>query len=132
MIFSDNAIKEAIAAGALRIDPYNENAIQRAHIDLHLEVPGLKETLHVPSGSFCIAKTREKITTSQEICAFMEGKASLAKQGISIEQSSTFIEPGSDSQMTLEIFNASDKDVMLTSGQPIAKMFVMRIVNKFE
>lgn len=132
MIFSSKAIKSAIEAGALSIEPYDENAIKHAHVDLHFEVPGGNKEITIPARGFQLAKTLEKITTDQRTCAFMEGRASLAKQGISIEQSSTFIEPGSDNQMTLEIFNASDKDVVLTSNQPIAKMFVMRVVDHFE
>ncbi len=132
MIFSHKAIKAAIAAGALTIAPYNENHVNRAHIDLHLELTGAGQEMTIPAGGFRLAKTHEKITTREGICAFMEGKASLAKQGISIEQSSTFIEPGSDNHMTLEIFNASDKEVILKNGQAIAKMFVMRVVDHFE
>lgn len=132
MIFSDTAIKSAIRLGALKIEPYDESSLHRAHVDLHLEIPGSNKTLVVAAHGFCIASTKEHITTSQSVCAFMEGKASLAKQGISIEQSSTFIEPGSSNHMTLEIFNASDQDVTLTDNQPIAKMFVMRIVDHFE
>jgi len=132
MIFSDDAIKAAIAAKVLKIEPYNEDYINRAHIDLHLEVPNANQEMLIPAKSFRLAKTLEKVTTSEHICAFMEGKASLAKQGISIEQSSTFIGPGSDNQMTLEIFNASEQDVILTNNQPIAKMFVMRVVDDFK
>jgi deoxycytidine triphosphate deaminase len=58
----------------------------------------------------------------------VEGRASLAKQGISVEQSSTFVEPSSDNQITLEIFNASDADVDLAAGQVIAKLFILKVV----
>ncbi len=132
MIFSNRAIRQAIKAGALKIEPYDDSQVSKAHVDLHLEVPGEERELVVPTGGFCLAKTREKITTNEKIGAIMEGKASLAKQGISIEQSSTFIEPGSDNQMTLEIFNASNKTVTLRNGQQIAKMFVFRIVEQFD
>lgn len=132
MIFSDKAIRAAIDAGALHIEPFDESSIHRAHIDLHLAVRDGSEKLVIPPKGFKLAQTVEKITTSENICAFMEGKASLAKQGISIEQSSTFIEPGSSNHMTLEIFNASDSDVTLSHNQPIAKMFVTRVTDSFK
>lgn len=132
MIFSDNAIKQAIDAGALRIEPFEDKQIQHAHIDLHLETLNGSAELTIPAKGFLLARTEEKITLNDELCAFMEGKASLAKQGISIEQSSTFIEPGSDNQMILEIFNASDQDITLTAGQPIAKMFVMKLIDNYQ
>lgn len=129
MIFSSKAIKAAIEANTLKIEPYDADLVDRAHVDLRLLTPNEEQVLIVPAKGFVLAKTLEKITTSEEICAFMEGRASLAKLGISIEQSSTFIEPGTDSQMTLEISNASDEDVKLTNNQLIAKMFVMRVVD---
>lgn len=131
MIFSNKAISAAIASGDLVITPFSNGQIKAAHIDLHLEVPSGSTELVLPAGSFTLARTVEKITTSSKICAFMEGKASLAKQGVSVEQSSTFIEPGSDNQMVLEIYNASDKEVVLTANQPISKMFVMRVTDQF-
>lgn len=131
MIFSSKAIRQAIKAGVLKIDPLTADQINSAHIDLHLEIPDGEQELVIPARGFCLAKTREKITVGENICAFMEGKSSLAKLGISIEQSSTFIEPGSDSQMTLEIFNASNEHITLTNGQPIAKMYVLRLVDQY-
>jgi len=132
MIFSKNAILQAIAAGALKIEPFTPDQVQAAHIDLHLELTDGHQELSIPAGGFALAKTKENITTSDDIAAFMEGKASLAKTGISIEQSSTFIEPGSDNQMTLELFNASDKDVVLQDGQVIAKMFVSKLIDRYK
>lgn len=132
MILSSTAIRAAIAAGALKLEPYDESTISNAHIDLHLATPNANSEMIIPAKGFRLAKTLEKITTNEMICGFMEGRASLAKQGISIEQSSTFIEPGSDNQMVLEIFNASDEDVILTHSQLIAKMFVVRVTDKFE
>jgi dCTP deaminase len=61
------------------------------------------------------------------ICGLIEGRSKLAQQGISVEQSSKFIEPGSDSRMTLEIFNASDASVTLQIGQKIAKMVLLKV-----
>lgn len=131
MIFSKNAILQAITAGALKIEPFDPENVQAAHIDLHLELENNSNELTVPKGGFVLAKTQERIKTNNDIAAFMEGKASLAKVGISVEQSSTFIEPGSDNCMALEIFNASDEDCVLKSGQPIAKMFVFRVVDTY-
>lgn len=59
----------------------------------------------------------------------IEGRASLAKQGISIEQSSTFLEPTTSNKITLEIFNASDRVVKLKQGQEIAKLLVVKTVD---
>ncbi len=125
MILSKEAIKSAIVQGKLKIYPFSESQIDKAHIDLHLG----DESVTLAPKDFVVAKTREKITLSEDLCGFMEGRSSLAKVGVSVEQSSTFVEPGSDSRMTLEIFNASDKEVTIKSGQPIAKMFLIKVID---
>lgn len=128
MIFSKRAIKTAIKDGKLVIVPFDEANIGSAHIDLHLgALPG--KALVLKPKEFVTAQTKERITLSRNICGFVEGRASLAMKGISIEQSSTFIEPGSDDTMTLEIFNASDKDYELEPGQPIAKMCLTKVID---
>ena len=129
MILSRRAIGKAIKQGKVTVAPFYEDQIETAHINLHLDLPDKKTELIVPAKSFFIAQTFEKITLADDICGFMEGKASLARQGISVEQPSTFIEPGSDNHMTLEIFNASDQPVTLKTGQPIAKMFLVRVID---
>ncbi len=132
MILSKKAIRTALHKGAITIEPFAEDQIDKAHIDLHLgHLPNDKIEIILEAKSFLTAKTREKITLSEELCAFIEGRAGLAKQGISVEQSSSLIEPGSDNQMTLEIFNASDQPVALTVGQPIAKMYLAKVTDKF-
>jgi len=128
MIFSKQAIQQVIRQKKLIISPFTEEQIEAAHINLHLSTPDGKPLVMKPK-SFMTAKTKEKIALSKDLCAFIEGRASVAKQGISVEQSSTFIEPGSNNHMVLEMFNASDDTVELRDGQEIAKMFVMAVVN---
>lgn len=130
MILSETAIKLAIQKGMLKIAPFSESQISKAHINLHLGLMGtLDGKLVLAAKAFALAETKETITLSEGLCGFIEGRASLAKLGISIEQSSTFIEPGSDNAMVLEMFNASDSPVTLEAGQPIAKMYLSKIVD---
>ncbi|HSX30904.1 MAG TPA: hypothetical protein VLE99_03235 [Candidatus Saccharimonadales bacterium] len=127
MILSGKAIRLALEKDLLKIDPFDEAHIQPAHVDLHL---GGETALEVPAKGFVAAQTKEKITLANNLCGFMEGRAGLAKQGLSVEQSSTFIEPGSDNHLTLEIFNASDTPCTLQPGQPIAKLYLAKITDE--
>ena len=129
MILSKRAVLQAIEQGKVAITPFSKDQVEAAHINLHLYIGTRARAIVVTPKSFLIARTLEKITLADDMCAFMEGKAGLAKQGLSVEQSSTFIEPGSDNFMTLEIFNAGDEPVRLEAGQPIAKMFLMHVVD---
>ncbi|OVE78630.1 hypothetical protein BVY00_02320, partial [bacterium G20] len=77
MILSKQAIKQAIREGKLSIAPFEESQIDFAHIDLHLE----EKILIIKSKGFVLAKTKEKISLSDDLCGFIEGRATLAKQG---------------------------------------------------
>jgi len=129
MILSGKAIRLALQKQLLSITPLSDDDIKKAHVDLHLDgEPG--SSIVVPAKSFIVAKTREKITLADSLCGFMEGRSRLAQQGISVEQSSTLIEPGSDNPMALEIFNASDTPFTLEAGQPIAKMYLLKLTDE--
>jgi dCTP deaminase len=123
-VLSKQAILAAIEQGKINVDPFDVADVQTAHIDLHLI-----EDLSVAPKAFVISRTIEQITLSDDISGIMEGRAGLAKQGISVEQSSTFVEPGTDNPMTLEIFNASDQTVTLKAGQEIAKLRFFKLID---
>ena len=133
MVLSGSAIKVGVHEGRIGISPYEEGQIEAAHVNLHLgECDAMTDdTLLVKAGGFVLAKTLERITLPYELCGSLEGRSKLAQQGLSIEQSSTFIEPGSDSVMTLEIFNASAVDIQLRLGQKVAKMVLIKITDDF-
>lgn len=88
-------------------------------------------TILLPKG-FILARTKERITLASHICGIIEGRSKLAQRGISIEQSSTFIEPGADSTTVLEIFNASDQTITLRRGDKIAKMILLRVTDEID
>lgn len=131
MILSGAAIRKAIQAGKIAICPCTDEQIDRAHVDLHLgALDRGKASMLLGARCFMIATTTEKVTLADDICGFVEGRASLAKYGISVEQSSSLIEPGSDNHITLEIFNASDTPFRLQAGQPIAKMYLAKVTDE--
>ena len=133
MVISGTAIKRCVREGKIGITPFSENQVEAAHVNLHLgEGLTMRDgVLVVGAGQFVVARTLERIRIPDTLCGFIEGRSKLAQQGVSIEQSSTLIEPGSDATMALEIFNASAEEVRLERGQKIAKMVLVRIVDDF-
>ncbi len=126
MVLSDHAIKQALKNGLLTIIPLSEEHIMQSHVDLHLEErPHSKASVTLRSKSFILVRTKEKITLSKNICGFFDGRASLARRGISVHQTSLFIEPTTDNQLTLEIFNASESSFTLHGGQLIGKLILL-------
>ena len=133
MVLSAAAIRKAIATKVVAIRPFSEDQLEAAHINLHLGaflLTGEEVSVILPSKGFILARTRERITLAPHICGMIEGRSKLAQRGISIEQSSTFIEPGSDCTMVLEIFNASDESIELHQGDKIAKLVLLRMTDE--
>jgi len=132
MVLSGEAIRRGIREGVIGITPFSEEQVEAVHVNLHLgEHEAAKDGLvRIAAKGFIIARTEERITLPSGICGLIEGRSKLARQGISVEQSSKLIEPGSDSTMVLEIFNASDGEVSLSVGQKIAKMILLKITDE--
>lgn len=132
MVLSGEAIKRGIREGIIGVSPFSEEQVEAAHVNLHLSEHEAMDGgfLRIAPKGFIIAHTREKITLPSGICGLIEGRAKLAIQGISVEQSSTLIEPESNNTITLEIFNASDHEVTLSEGQKIAKMILLKIADE--
>lgn len=128
MILGNSAIERAIQSGHIVLSPFDQDAIERVHINLHLNL-GTNESCVLKPRTFINLQTIERITLSDNICAFVEGRAKLAQKGLSIEQSSTLVEPSTDSTLTLEIFNASDEDIHLIHGQKIAKILFSQVLD---
>jgi len=56
-----------------------------------------------------------------------DGSTTLARIGITSHMGSMFISPGSQGNLTLEIFNASDKSFVLKSGMRIGQLLILKL-----
>jgi deoxycytidine triphosphate deaminase len=132
MVISGEAIKRGVREGIIGIVPFSEDQVEATHVNLHLgESDDIKDgVISVVAKGFVLARTKERITLPLNVCGLIEGRSKLAQKGISVEQSSKLIEPGSDNTMVLEIFNASDEVVVLKVGQKIAKMILLKITDE--
>ncbi len=133
MVLSGEAIKKGVQSNIISLEPYDEASIETAHINLHLGETDLVfegDTVSLPPKAFVLARTLEKVTLPSHICGLVEGRAKLAQMGLSVEQSSKFVEPNTANTLTLEMFNASDEPIQLTIGQKIAKLILLRVVDE--
>ncbi|WP_408996111.1 dCTP deaminase [Streptomyces caniscabiei] len=89
------------------------------------------DSLTVGPGEFVLARTLERITLPGDLCGHLEGRSRLAQSGLSVEQSSTFVEPESDGTMVLEICNVGNEAVRLERGKNVAKLILLRITHDF-
>lgn len=146
MIFSDGDIRKAIGDGRIGIDPFRDDLVQPASIDVTLgnrfiEFKTSGTTIDPLEGvpaedyhgydadvmvlwpqQFVLASTVERITLPSDITARVEGKSSLARLGLLVHVTAGFIDPGFSGEITLEIVNLAPRPIRLYAGMAIAQI----------
>ena len=138
-MLSNVSIQKYLASGDIVIDPWNDAMMDAARVALHLG-----EKILIPEGNavidpkrgilpqyrevrvtdtqpfklepnmFVLGSTLEKIGLSERIGAILDGRSTLARLGLSIEQSAIIIDTGQRAkQMTLEIKNSGPHPILL-------------------
>lgn len=143
MILSDKTLKALIETGDLGVSPLCEESIQPASIDCRLgdhflvvedrqmhtidldteivyrELRG--PTITIPPHSFLLATTMESIRLPQNLVAFVEGRSSIGRIGLFI-QNAGWVDPGFEGQITLELYNANSLPIRLEAGRRICQL----------
>lgn len=149
MILSDEDIYQARFVGAeshrLLIEPWDDDSLQPASYDLHLDREYLKfkepytidikkpvdelmyrtemtDRLLLMSGMFVLVQTVERVRLPTDLVGRVEGRSSLGRLGIMVHITAGYIDPGFDGQITLEIANLSNNTVILYPGMRIAQL----------
>ncbi|HTP58749.1 MAG TPA: dCTP deaminase [Spirochaetia bacterium] len=143
MIVSDDTLRGMIAEGSIMVEPIEPYQIQPASIDLRLgrnflrldenslEVLGMdselpyvtmeKDEIVIAPHSFLLATTVEFIKLPANITAFVEGRSSIGRIGLFI-QNAGWVDPGFEGNITLELFNANRIPIRLASGRRICQI----------
>lgn len=133
MILSDVDIDHIIKSGkAFLVNPYNEENLQSCSIDLTLgeelkTINGKSIDLRCSSyklkpKEFILGHTFETIHVPRDLMARVEGRSSIGRLGIMIHVTAGLIDPNFTGQITLEIYNASDKPFELIHGDSICQI----------
>ena len=148
MILSDASLRQLLASGKLSIDPLDDDQIQPASVDLRLsdhflkvdenrleairldrEVPYQELTqkrIVIPPHSFLLATTRERIRLPDDVTAFVEGRSSIGRIGLFI-QNAGWVDPGFQGTLTLELFNSNRLPIRLQEGRRICQLVFARM-----
>lgn len=143
MILSDETILSKISDGKLTISPLREGQIQPASVDIRLgdtfsvveDTPTGIITLHseisyktiraerylLLPGQFVLATTEEYIELPDDLTAFVEGRSSLGRMGLFI-QNAGWVDPGFKGEITLELYNANRCAIELVAGRRIGQL----------
>lgn len=133
MILTHDVILDLIRSGKIHIDPFAENQVGPASIDLHLgrqfrifkeirrpfdvtedaNLNEITEEIWVPDGDSlmlmpgksCLGITVERVTLPPDICGWLEGRSRFARLGLVIHSTASFVQPGVDNKQVLEITN---------------------------
>lgn len=72
-------------------------------------------------GQFVLATTKETISLPDNLTAFVEGRSSLGRMGLFI-QNAGWVDPGFSGEITLELFNANRCAIELQAGYRIGQL----------
>ncbi|MBN1155124.1 dCTP deaminase [candidate division KSB1 bacterium] len=143
MILSDQSIRQYLTEKKLVIDPLEEMQIQPGSVDLRLGnhylkidsykiacldltsrpeyIEMIQEEVVIPPQSFLLATTREYVKLPDNLTAFVEGRSSIGRLGLFI-QNSGWVDPGFEGEITIELYNANDLPIKLVSGVRICQL----------
>lgn len=154
-MLSDKDILRAIETGLLNIEPFSATQLRPAGISLHLGGQILvpkpmklidfrhsteveydefnfqdDEPFILKPQQFILGHTAEVVSVSNKLGFLIEGRSTLARLGISVEQSSTIVDSGHvERPITLEIYNCGPSPVTLYKDMSIAKAIVFKLTS---
>ncbi|MBE8162380.1 MAG: dCTP deaminase [Bdellovibrionaceae bacterium] len=143
MLLSYEALEAHLKSQKIVVDPLGPNALQPASIDLRLGNhflslddsfteclsldKGAKYKEHrqseiiLPPKSFLLATTFERIKLPADITAFVEGRSSIGRMGLFI-QNAGLIDAGFEGHITLELFNANSVPIKLQAKRRVCQL----------
>ena len=80
-------------------------------------------------GQFILATTMEYFELPDNITAFVEGRSSLGRMGLFI-QNAGWVDPGFKGEITLELFNANRCAIELQSGRRVGQLVFAKMDDK--
>jgi dCTP deaminase len=159
MILSDRSIKEAIAAGSIEIEPYDEACVQPSSVDVHVadsfrvfhnarhayidvrqEMDDLTELITIEDdgpfilhpGEFVLGSTAERVKIPNDLVARLEGKSSLGRLGLLIHSTAGYVDPGWDGSLTLELSNVANLPITIYPGMRIGQISFFQLTSEAE
>lgn len=152
-VLTRERILREIDSGRLRIEPFSPDQVGAASIDLHLgdeiripspdgrepiEVDGdgdprkvsrvvrMTQGFVLEPGRTAHGITRERLTLPPDLCAWIEGRSTIARLGLMVHVSSGFVHPGVSNHQVLEMSNLSTAPLRLRPGARICQVVLER------
>ena len=148
MILSDRTLINMLKKGELKITPMEKAQVQPASVDIrlgntfsivedsHTGIVTLEneikyktitsDTYILLPNQFVLATTMEYIELPNDLTAFVEGRSSLGRMGLFI-QNAGWVDPGFQGEITLELYNANRCAIELKAGRRVGQLVFARM-----
>ncbi len=157
MILNDRELKELLEKKELIIEPLEEHQIQPSSIDFRLgndflvytdsiDILDVKDNSYhekldkvvvgedgfvIQPKQFVLATTVEYLKLPDYITAFVEGRSSLGRLGLFIENAG-WVDAGFEGTITLEFFNANSRPIKIYPGMRICQLVFAKMSSPAE
>ncbi len=152
-VLARDQILAEIERGRLRIEPFSPEQVGPASVDLHLgeevrilardglepidvdaamdfrevtEVVQLGDGFVLEPGETVHGITRERVFLPPDLCAWIDGRSSIARLGLMVHVTSGFVHPGVSNHQVLEMRNLSRVPLRLKPGIRICQVILER------
>lgn len=84
------------------------------------------EPFRIAPGEFFLGTTREYVKIPDNLVGSVEGRSSVGRLGIAVHVTAGYIDPGFKGQITLELANHGNREVLLYPGTRICQLVLYR------
>lgn len=146
-VLTHDEILRLIHQGAIKIEPFCEDQVGPASVDLHLdnkfrvfralphihpvtedasyedvtELVEVDDHLLLLPGQAVHGITLEKITLPDNLCGRLEGRSRFARVGLMVHMTAGFMQPGIDNKQVLEMINVGPVPLAIYPGTAICQ-----------
>jgi len=121
----DNIFGEFRTAKKSHIDPANIEEEYREYLDF-VRLEFFKNSYYLQPKKFALAQTFEYICLPDDIVGRLDGRSSVARQGLTVHAAAGLIDPGFRGHLVFELLNAGEMPLKLYPLMRIAKIAFFR------
>lgn len=137
-ILGDQEIKKAVEDGSLVIEPYVEDMVKPASIDLTLGSEAFRasdddklfleegDVLKIPAAETALVLTRERIEMGSDLAGSIGLRSSFSRRGIDL-LAGPQIDPGFRGPLHVFLINLSPSEIIIEFGEPFLTVEIHRL-----
>jgi dCTP deaminase len=123
----DNFFAEFKTAKKPHIDPATIGEQYREYLDF-VELECFKDFYYLQPKGFILSRTFEYIGLPNDLAAHLDGRTSVARQGLTVHAAAGLIDPGFKGHLVFELLNAGEMPIKLYPLMRVAKISFLRTV----